>query len=422
MISNAAAPLALTGNAKALDKFRFEKSVATFCKNRPIKYSKYNLYDHMAHLPQDLYEVLYPQHHAYDVAVALHVSAVTAALNAEPPTPPPLKPAAPSFIPRQPAPEEPSLRPAGASSTVVQEHQRAIDSYMDYRTALLELQAFVLPGLDQYDYESLVAQFSGDLTTVDTKDVFAFIWKTYPKPSPALISLLQGKITAKLDRSVPLLHNFNRRFMYNADLLKSCPTQAYTSSALFLILFELCKEPTNRLRPIVYQYTLQPGYDYATAQAKHFADFMVATNLTHMHDEGTGHLAFQGEDGYVSQQFHPLALATPAVPNAAPPPLALAAPAPPAGTPPRAPRIRPFGSPSRLPGGAAPAGYPPGKICFEHGFQRLHNSRSCPTMEANPGNYTFAQRSLVRFPAGSNPMIDGKMCNLTCAPGVGPHP
>jgi hypothetical protein len=54
-----------------------------------------------------------------------------------------------------------------------------------------------------------------------------------------------------------------------------------------------------------------------------------------MHDEGTGHLAFQGEDGYVSQHFHPLALATPAVPNAAPPPLALAAPAPPTGTPPR---------------------------------------------------------------------------------------
>ena len=106
----------------------------------------------------------------------------------------------------------------------------------------------------------------------------------------------------------------------------------------------------------------------------------------------------------------------------APPPLALAAPAPPTGTPPRGPRIRPFGSPSRLPGGAAPAGHPPGKICFVHGFQRLHSSRSCPTMEADPGNYTVAQRSLVHFPAGSSPVIDGKMCSLTCAPGVGPHP
>ena len=83
------ASLALNGNAKAYDKFRFEKLVAKWMAKRPIKYSKFNLLDFKVNLLQDLYEILYPQHHAYDVAEALHVSAVTAALNAEPPAPPP---------------------------------------------------------------------------------------------------------------------------------------------------------------------------------------------------------------------------------------------------------------------------------------------------------------------------------------------
>ena len=67
--------------------------------------------------------------------------------------------------------------------------------------------------------------------------------------------------------------------MLNEDLSRACPIQAYSSSAMFIILFELCKDPSNRLRPIVYRYTTAPGYDYATSQAKDFIKFMVDINL-----------------------------------------------------------------------------------------------------------------------------------------------
>ena len=419
---NVIAPYAFAGNSKAFDKFRLLEAFEAKAAGRLIKYLNISFLDCFSHLDQLLLEILHPELHANDVALAMHANAVATALLAEPPTPAPVPPVLSALRPRQPVPQTPPPLPPNATAAKVREHERAIESAADFLVAYEQMKAFLLVCLDQGDTETVRATFAGGLAMVTIKQVISYVWETYPRPSPAQISTRQSCITAKFDRSMSLLLNFRLRLMHNQDLLRACPAQAYTSSALFIIFYGLCMEPSNRLRPVVYRYTLQPSYDYSTAQAEDFVKFMVSTNLVHIHDEGTGHLAFQGEDDYVAQRLHPLALATPAVPTAAPPPLALAAPAPPAGTPSRGPRIRPFGLPSRLPGGAAPAGLPLGKICFVHGFQRDHNSRSCPTMEADPGNYTFAQRSLVRFPAGSNPMIDGKKCNLTCAPGVGPHP
>ena len=418
-----------SGNAKAFDKFRFLLAVEEEASQRFFKYTTITLFDTMDHLPDSLHKILYPDQHAIGVADALHASAVAAALNAEPPTPPPVRAVATSTaIARQPMPKAPPALPVGANAAKVREHERAIETFSDSLLAVKELRTWVLRHLDECDTETLRSSSPDGLARVTTKNIFSFIWSTYEMPSPDQIALRHSEITAKLDRSIHLLLNFQRRTILNEDLIRACPTQAYTSEALFIILFNLCKDPSTRLRPIVYRYTLVPGYVFATSKAEDFVKFMVDANLTHMHEVGTGHLAFAGEDGYTAARSHPLALATPSPPNLLPPPLALAAPVAPAvpaaptGAPPRGPRVRPFGAPARVPGRVAPTGHPPGKICFVHGFQREHNSRSCPVMEANPTNYTPAQRSLVHFPSGSNPMIDGKLCNITCAPGVGPHP
>jgi len=224
---------------------------------------------------------------------------------------------------------------------------------------------------------------------------------------------------------------------------------AFNSSSMFFILLELCRGHSQRLYEIVGQFEAQPDYDCNTAQPKAFIDFVVNQNARIHHKPGSDKSVFADEVGYEPPGSHPLALATttesvptdnspasmPAVPA-----LALAATPAPALTsaditaliqaltaqaltsPPRTGRQhnRRMQSP---PPATTPSPIPRCKFCFACGFQRDHNSRSplCPKM-ANDPSYTATHRGMVYFPPGTNPLIEGKRANLTCAPGCVPHP
>ena len=137
------------GNAKAFEKFHFLHTVEEKMANRPIKHTIFPLHDFYSHLPQDLYELLHPKQHAIDVAEALHESAVAAALHAEPPMPPPMRPAVSTATARQPEPTFPPALPTDATDARVIEQERAIETWSDYQLAIQELEALVLLGLDQ---------------------------------------------------------------------------------------------------------------------------------------------------------------------------------------------------------------------------------------------------------------------------------
>jgi hypothetical protein len=60
-----------------------------------------------------------------------------------------------------------------------------------------------------------------------------------------------------------------------------------------------------------------------------------------------------------------------------------------------------------------------GKICFNCGWNKNHNSKTCPVMASDPTKFTEKQRKLSTFHPKTDPhVIDGVPVNQSCAPGV----
>ena len=80
--------------------------------------------------------------------------------------------------------------------------------------------------------------------------------------------------------------------------------------------------------------------------------------------------------------------------------------------------VKQFAMPPPPPG--APAGVKFGKLCFNCGWNKDHDSRSCPVMyNAPPNKFTPEMMNLVRFDPKTDPhSIGGKPINQQCASGV----
>ena len=124
--ANVIAPYAFAGNSKAFDKHRLVEAYEARAAGRQVKYKNTSLLDCHFHLDQLLFEILHPELHAIDVALAMHASAVATALLAEPPTPPPGPPALSALRPRQPVPQTP---PSAPTQCHRRQGQRAREGY-----------------------------------------------------------------------------------------------------------------------------------------------------------------------------------------------------------------------------------------------------------------------------------------------------
>ena len=426
-----------TGDDKAMRKVGFLREMEEFGANRPVEGTTSSLLDYMGHLPAHLFQRLHPTIYQVELDAAAHQNAIAAALAAEPPTPAPEPPPASSATPKVPSPVAPGILPPTATAVALTRHTQSVKIYADFTLGMREWREATLARCDPIDIEMLrVRGGTSGLAGIKLPDIWDYFFTMYDTPSPEQIAALKAKITAPLDRSLPLSLNLERRLRYNADLLEIAPHHALSECMLYAVLLDLCLSPELRLRPVVQKFTDQPGYLFGTARATPFVAFMSSHYLTHIYDDGTGRKAFLGETGYLAPSEHRLAFASVAADPVAPP-LALAAaqptwnptdwaefqrlriaaaaapPPPPGGT----------GRGPRAPWNSSPKpAHPHGKICFECGWQRDHNSKKCPVMEANPSAYTLAQRTLVSLPSTANPVIDGKRCNTKCAPGVSSAP
>jgi hypothetical protein len=346
-------------------------------------------------------------------------------------------------------PTAPARLTAGASAQAASIRRDTLETIQAIEIAKAKVKEFALSGLSESDIMALRLLRNNSLADVTLVDIHTYVDDTYNLPNPAQISARHSQIKAQFDRSMPLSLNFAVKLDLNQSLKDVAEHRAFTPTEMYDILVDTCREHSPRLRAFVDKFRDRDGYDESDTDPKPFIKFIVEKNKKHLHEPGTGHLVFADEMGYKPSGAHPLALATtadspPPVATAATPPsppaLALAATPAPALTsadiaaliqaltaqalasPPKRGRQQQHRIQS-YPQAATLQPVPRCKFCFACGFQRDHNSRSvlCPKM-ANDPSYTATHRSMVYFPPGTNPLIEGKRANLTCAPGCVPHP
>lgn len=407
-----------SGDSKPILRFKFLRQEEAWAALRPIKNTIHSLLDYQPHLSDIDSVVLHPAPEE-TAAAALAAEPQTPAASAGPPAPA-------NIVSSRVQPPAPELLPLNATANQAKRHDQAVETYNDFRLAVTEWRTVTLGRMEPVDVDALSLQhFDKGLAGVTLRDIWHFILHddAHTRVTKGHIEAQMALIKAPLDRTTTLKNNLESRVLHNHFLSLASPTKALNPQNLFCALFDLCTAPGTRLFPLVQKFTELPGYNFDLAEVKPFIKFLVSANATYLHAPDTGHLAFFGEPDYVAPNHIRLALAT----SASPPQPASVRPAaktsttysPPPGhvfnppLPPAPPRSTVVPSP--------PAGKVWGKICFACGWQRGHNSRSCPVMAANPSAYTPAQRMLTGLPKNWPTLVDGKECSLSCAPGVAPY-
>ena len=217
----------------------------------------------------------------------------------------------------------------------------------------------------------------------------------------------------------------------NNILGASFPGLKLTDNDLFRSAMKIAKSPSYRLIPTVNKF-MDSKQHYATSTFNDFATYLLANYRNHIHTEDNGHLAFICEDGYKENNRYALATVKPDneglafAANALPPPSAAKA-NPPLWKEKEYDEYlelkkkfksldKKFVMPPPPPG--VPADSKFGKLCFNCGWNKNHNSKRCPIMADNP-KFSSAMKKLVRFDPKIDPSsIDGIPINLSCAPGV----
>lgn len=404
----------------------YVRRVEAFMGNLSVDNTSFNLLDFMVHLSDDNYKKLHPDRAKIDTE-----NAASSNLNGDTEA----KETISTNVGREKIPDEPKDISDSASAKAIAIRQKIIDTRKSIKEGTRKTLEFALSGLSSVDKEALC--FLGDgvsLSGVGIEDVISYVISTYKTPNSAQINARKDLIREKFDRTVPLRINLARKMAYNQSLKDVAEAHAFSPASLFLILLELCRDHSQRLYDIVGLFEIRSDYDCNTAKPKDFIDFIVAQNARIHHKPGSGHLVFSDEVGYVPPGSHPLALSAsaggPAPADLAaailpPPALALAATPAPTFTHADIATLvqtlvaQSLASPPRA-GGRRNTQPKRCKFCFACGFQRDHNSKSCPKM-ANDPSYTDNHRNMVYFPRGTNPMVDGKKANLSCAPGCVPH-
>jgi len=299
----------------------------------------------------------------------------------------------------------------------------------------------LLPG-DIFDSLVLKAGIEG-WSNVMPADVFDYILNDeFSDLSNENLKSIIRKINKPWNKSIPLKSNMEAMLKENNALKEAFPHLALTDQDLFRCAVEIAKSDNYRLLPIVNNFMLLPGQHITRSLFSEFSTFVLKNYLNHSHARNTSHLAFICENVDTALAMAAtsttvddggLALAA----NALPTPLAAKANPPAwkveeynellqlraahnknkkANLPRQSPRQF-FVAPPPPPGAPNSAHF--GKICFNCGWNKNHNSKTCPVMALDPIKFTEKQRKLSTFDPKIDPhVIDGVPVNQSCAPGV----
>jgi hypothetical protein len=295
----------------------------------------------------------------------------------------------------------------------------------------------LLPG-DIFDSLILKAGIEG-WSNVSPADVFNYILDDeFSDLSEDNLNKVLDKIKKPWNKSIPLKTNMENMLKENETLREAFPHLALSDQGLFRVAFEIAKSDNYRLLPIVNNFMELPGQHITKSLFSNFSDYILKKYLNYSHAKNTKHLAFicenivtlamaatatEADDGGLALAAN--ALPTPSVARANPPAwsqkdydelLRLRA----ANKKSKSQKSnkQPFVVPPPPPG--APSNIKFGKICFNCGWNKSHNSKTCPVMAmAPPGDFSVEQMSLTTFdPKVDPPMIRNKPVNQSCAPGV----
>ena len=308
--------------------------------------------------------------------------------------------------------------------------------FKDFKMAKSELKEMIKNLLPTEVFQALERKGGNEgWANVNPEMIFDYIL------SHEFAHLTEGEIDAAYEnirrpwkRNLTLKENIDSMVEANNILGASFPTLKLTDGDLFRSAMKIAKSPSYRLIPTVNKF-MDSKQHYATSSFNDFATYLLANYRNHIHTEDNGHLAFICEDGY-KENNRPYALANVGktddeglafAANVLPPPSAAKANLPSwkAGEYEEYLDLKrnkskildkQFIVPPPPPG--APAGAKFGKLCFNCGWNRDHNSKRCPIMVDNP-KFSSKMKKLVRFdPKKDTPTIDGIPINLSCAPGV----
>jgi hypothetical protein len=295
----------------------------------------------------------------------------------------------------------------------------------------------LLPG-DIFDSLVLKAGIEG-WSNVSPADVFNYILDDeFSDLSEDNLNKVLDKIKKPWNKSIPLKTNMENMLKENEALREAFPHLALSDQDLFRVAFEIAKSDNYRLLPIVNNFMELPGQHITKSLFSNFSDYILKKYLNYSHAKNTKHLAFicenivtlamaatatEADDGGLALAAN--ALPTPSVARANPPAwsqkdydelLRLRAANKKSKT--QNSNKQPFVVPPPPPG--APSNIKFGKICFNCGWNKSHNSKTCPVMAmAPPGDFSVEQMSLTTFdPKVDPPMIRNKPVNQSCAPGV----
>ena len=247
------------------------------------------------------------------------------------------------------------------------------------------------------------------------------------------------KISALWNRDLPLKTNIENMIEMNIIVGAAFPHLHKSDQEMFRIAHDIAILPLYDLATTVDDFMDLEEQDYNTSVFSEFSKYLWIKYTNRRKLPNLGHLAFSDETRYI-KKINNYALAAPAdkvdsgglalAANALPNPAA-------AKANPHAPAWkkgeyeeylelrkaknnpkRQFAVPPPPP--SAPAGAIFGKLCFNCGWNKNHNSRSCPVMyNAPPNKFSTEMKNLVRFdPKTDPPTIGGIPINQQCAPGV----
>jgi hypothetical protein len=276
-------------------------------------------------------------------------------------------------------------------------------------------------------------------SNVEPADVFDYILSDeFSDLSDANLDVIIKRINQPWNKNITLKSNLESMVKENDNLKAAFPHLALTDQDLFRSAFKISKSDNYRLLPIVNNFMSLPGQHITRSLFSEFADHILKNYLNHSHAKNTNHLAFICEnvdtplamaatsttfdDGGLALAAN--ALPTPSVARANPPAwnqkdydelLRLRAATKKSKT--QKSNKQPFVAPPPPPG--APANMQFGRICFNCGWNKNHNSKYCPVMALEPTKFTEMQRKLTSFdPKVDDHIIDRVAVNQSCAPGV----
>jgi hypothetical protein len=281
---------------------------------------------------------------------------------------------------------------------------------------------------------------------IEPKDVFDLILSDeYSSVSAETIKKSVEQISTLWKKELPLKTNIENMKEMNLIVGTAFPDLLKTDQEMFRIAHDIAILPQYDLATTVDDFMKMDNQNYEVSLFPVFSEYLETRYMNRRKLPNLGHLAFADEPRYV-QSIHRFAMAVSSdlddgglalAANALPTPLAAKA-NPPVwkieeynellqlratinkgkkGNLPRQSPRQLFVAPPPPPG--APNNAQFGKICFNCGWNKNHNSKTCPVMALDPTKFTEKQRRLSTFDPKIDPhVIDRVPVNQSCAPGV----